>query len=156
MNKTSATVRAAIIRVLTDGMGVNPTARAAGVLKGTVLRVLEEAGEFCAFYHDHIVRGIRAPLQQFDEQWSFVGARRNHSQNPAYGDLWPFVALDTESKLIVSYMVGARSRENTYTFVADCAARTYCRTQITTDAWGPYHDAIAKCYTWHPPTMRCA
>src|SRR5690348_18447426 len=104
MNKTGATVRATIIRMLADGMGVKPAARAAGVSKGTVLRLLEEAGEFCAFYHDFRVKGVRAPRQEMDEQWSFVGARRNRSQNPAYGDIWTFVALASETKLVISYL----------------------------------------------------
>lgn len=61
MNKTPAATRAVILRCLTDGMGVRPTARTAGVSKGTVLRLLAEAGEFAAFYSDFVLRGIRAP-----------------------------------------------------------------------------------------------
>lgn len=148
MNKTSAATRAIILRMLTDGMGVNPTARAAGVSKGTVLRLLEEAGDFCAYWHDTMVTGVRTPFLQMDEQWSLVGAHRNRSDNPAFGDIWTFVCLDTDSKLIVSYLVGDRNRDNTYALVEDAAARSYGRTQVTTDAWGPYHDAIAKYFTW--------
>jgi IS1 family transposase len=148
MNKTSMSTRAMILRCLTDGMGVRPTARATGVSKGTVLRLLEEAGEFASFYHDHVVRGIRAPHQQFDEQWSFVGAHRNRSKNAAYGDVWTFVCLDTESKLVVSYLCGDRSRENTDAIVGDAAMRTYGLTQITTDGFAAYWDAIAKHFTW--------
>lgn len=148
MNKTSASTRAMILRCLTDGMGVNPTARATGVSKGTVLRLLTEAGEFAAFYHDFMVTGIRAPFLQMDEQWSLVGAHRNRSMNPAFGDIWTHVCLDTDSKLVVSYFVGDRNREATYALVEDAAARTYGITQVTTDAWGPYHDAIARFFTW--------
>jgi IS1 family transposase len=148
MNKTGAAVRAAIIRCLTDGMGVNPTARATGTSKGTVLRLLADAGEFAAIYHDNVVTGIRAKFQQFDEQWSFIGAKRNRSENPAYGDIWTHVALDSTDKLVISYLVGERNREATYALVEDAAERTYGITQITTDGWAPYHDAIAKYYTW--------
>jgi IS1 family transposase len=148
MNKTSTAVRAMVLRCLTDGMGVNPTARATGVSKGTVLRLLVEAGEFAATYHNYVVRGIRAPFQEFDEQWSFVGAHRNRSDNPAFGDIWTHVCLDSRDKLVVSYLVGERSRAATNAIVADAAERTYGQTQVTTDAWGPYHDAIAKFYTW--------
>src|SRR5258708_36970758 len=109
MNKTSKTVRAMVLRCLTDGMGVNPTARATGVSKGTVLRLLEEAGEFCTFYHDFMVTGIRAPFLQMDEQWSLVGAHRNRSNNPAFGDIWPPDSIATASRLIASYLVGDRS-----------------------------------------------
>lgn len=137
-----------ILRMLTDGMGINPTARAAGVSKGTVLRLLEEVGEFCALYHDIVVTGIRAPFLQMDEQWSFVGAHRGRSRNPAYGDIWTHVTLDTDSKLVVSYLVGERSREATYAMVEDAAARTYGRTQVTTDGWPAYHDALATYFTW--------
>lgn len=148
MNKTSAPTRATILRMLTDGMGVNPTARAAGVSKGTVLRLLEEAGEFCAFYHDFMVTGIRAPFLQMDEQWSFVGAHRNRSENPAFGDIWTHVCLDADSKLVVCYLVGDRSRASTYELVQDAAERTYGRTQVTTDAWAAYQEAVAKYFTW--------
>lgn len=86
--------------------------------------------------------------QEFDEQWSFVGARRNRSHNPAFGDAWTFVCLASDSKLVISWLVGDRTRENTNVIVADAAARTYGLTQITTDGWGAYHDAIARAYTW--------
>lgn len=148
MNKTSAATRATVLRMLTDGMGVNPTARAGGVSKGTVLRLIAEAGDFVSFYHDFRVRGVRAPRQEFDEQWSFIGARRNRSQNPEFGDVWTFVGLASETKLVISYLVGERSRENTYAIVADAAMRTVGITDITTDAWGPYREGISKYYTW--------
>jgi len=67
---------------------------------------------------------------------------------PENGVCKTFVCLDMESKLVVSYLVGDRSRENTYAIVADAAERTYGITDIYTDGWPAYWDAISKHYTW--------
>ena len=66
---------------------MNPTARATGVAKTTVLRLLGGVGDFAAFYHDFRVVGVRAPRQEFDEQWSFVDAHRGRSKNEEFGDV---------------------------------------------------------------------
>jgi len=148
MNKTGAAIRATILRCLTDGMGVRATARTAAVTKGTVLRQLVEAGEFAAFYSDLRVRGVAIPRIEMDEQWSFVSAKDRRATKPGQGSIWTFACLASDTKLVVSWLVGDRSRECTDAFVADAASRMVGITQITTDGWGPYHEAISRHFTW--------
>jgi IS1 family transposase len=148
MNKTGAATRATILRCLTDGMGVRAAARTAGVTKGTVLRLLVEAGEFAAFYSDFRIRGLRIPRIEMDERWSFISAKDRRATKPGQGSIWTFACLASDTKLVVSWLVGERSRECTDAFVADAASRTEGITQITTDGWAAYHDAISRHFTW--------
>ncbi len=131
-----------ILRCLTDGMSLRATCRATGVSMGTVLRLLEEAGTFCAFYHCQIVRNLPTVRVEADEQWSYVGAKQKRAKLSGHGDLWTYAALDTDSKLVISYLVGARNAENTYTFIADLAKRVSERIQLSTDAYQAYWGAV--------------
>jgi IS1 family transposase len=131
-----------ILRCLTDGMSVRATCRATGVSMGTVLRLLEEAGTFCAFYHCQVARNLSTTRAEADEQWSYVGAKQKRAKLPTQGDLWTFAAIDADSKLVITYLVGARTPENTYAFIADLAKRVSNRIQLSTDAFKPYWGAV--------------
>jgi IS1 family transposase len=146
MNKTDQATQAMILRCLTDGMGVRATCRATGVSKGTVLRLLEQAGDFCASYHCLRMRNLPTQKVQADEQWSFVGAKQRHATRPGDGDLWTFAALDADTKLVISYLVGARNAENTYAFIEDLAQRVTGRIQLSTDAWPAYLGAVRHAF----------
>ncbi len=146
MNKTDKQTQAMILRCLTDGMSVRATCRLTGAAKGTVLRLLEEAGTFCAFYHCQRMRNLPTTRVEADEQWSFCGAKAKHAKLPSQGDLWTFAALDADSKLVITYLVGARNVENTYAFIGDLAQRVTGRIQLTTDSWGAYHGAVRAAF----------
>ena len=148
MNKLPLTKRAAILRCLTDGMGIRATARAMEVSKGAIERLLLEAGEYAAHYSDFRVKGLRCPRIEFDEQHSYVLAKRGRSENPAHGDAWTFVCLASESKLVVSWSVGARTPETTYAICEDAAKRTSGIVDISTDGYGPYEEGIRRAFTW--------
>src|SRR5690349_18923173 len=109
MYRLAPSTRATVLRCLTDGMSVRATCRLTGASKGAVLRLLEEAGHFCATYHCLRMRNLPTERVQADEQWSFVGAKQKHAIRPGDGDLWTFAALDADSKLVISYLVGARN-----------------------------------------------
>jgi IS1 family transposase len=117
-----------------------------GVSKGTVLRLLEEAGEFCAGYHCLRMRNLPTTRVEADEQWSFVGAKQRRAVRPGDGDLWTYAAIDADSKLVVSYLVGARNAENCYAFIGDLAQRVSGRIQLSTDAWQPYISAVRAAF----------
>jgi IS1 family transposase len=115
------------------------------VSKGTVLRLLEEAGDFCGFYQDAVLRNLPTKRVEADEIWSFCGSKTR--SGPALkGDLWTFCAIDADTKLVCCWLVGARTPENCDLFIADLAARVTDRIQLSTDAWGPYLKAVRAAF----------
>ncbi|HEX4021727.1 MAG TPA: IS1 family transposase [Acidobacteriaceae bacterium] len=146
MNQLSTTRRAQLIAALVEGNSINSTCRMLGVGKHTVLRLLEDAGSACAAFHDNHVRGVRSQRIQCDEIWSFVGAKmKNASEEQVaagWGDVWTWTALDADSKLIVSYLVGQRGPRWAKFFMEDVALRVASRIQLTTDGLKMYGEAV--------------
>lgn len=110
MNQLNTTKRAQIIAALIEGNSINATCRMLGLGKHTVLRLLEDAGCACAAYHDVMVRGLRVSRAQCDEVWSFVYAKQKNvtmeQMGKGAGDCWTWSAIDADTKLIISYMLG--------------------------------------------------
>ena len=146
--KLTPETRVMVLRCLTDGMGVRAVGRPTGASKGAILRLLAETGSFAVFYQDRVFRNLRTTRVEADEVWSFVGAKQKNAKQPGHGDLWTFCAIDAESKLVFSWLVGARSRENTETFVADVASRLAGRIHLSTDAWGSYLTGVRKAFAF--------
>jgi IS1 family transposase len=147
MNKLSNEQRVLIVKTLVDGMGINATCRITGAAKNTVLKLLAELGEACAKFHDEKVRGVSAKRIQCDEIWSFVYSKNKNV--PAdlkgvfgYGDVWTWTAIDADSKLIVSYMLGLRDSGYAHEFMNDVAGRLVNKVQLTTDGLKAYLDAV--------------
>jgi len=116
-----------------------------GTAKGTVLSLLADLGKACATYHDQHVRNLRTKRIQCDEIWSFVGAKQKNVKDEKaadWGDVWTWTALDADTKLIVSYLVGQRGADWAMLFMEDVASRIASRVQITTDGHRAYVDAI--------------
>lgn len=144
MRKLSTEKRAAILSALVEGNSVNATARMTGASKMTVLRLLADAGTLCADYHDLMVRRLASRRIQLDELWSFVGckAKAKAAGAKGHGDAWTWVAIDADTKLCVSYRVGARDGANAKAFVEDVAERVEGRIQVTSDGHKPYLEAV--------------
>jgi IS1 family transposase len=117
-----------------------------GVGKHTVLRLLEDAGCACAAYHDVMVRGLEIKRVQCDEIWAFVlGKDKNLTPDQTqagFGSVWTWTAIDADSKLIVSYMLGDRGASTAQAFMRDVASRISNRIQLTTDGHRVYADAV--------------
>jgi IS1 family transposase len=146
MNKTPNATRSLMLKCLTEGMSARATARLTGTSRGAVLRLLVEVGEFVELYSDHKLRNLPTTRVEADEQWSYVGAKQKNAKVAGHGDLWTFCALDADSKLVISWLVGSRNTENTHAFVADMASRLANRVQLTTDAWGAYLAGVRKAF----------
>lgn len=121
--------------------------RVAEVSINTVSKLLVDAGKACGAYHDEHVRDIKSRRVQCDEIWSFTYAKQKNLKGakraPAEaGDTWTWVALDADSKLIVSWLVGGRDAEYANAFMDDVAERLADRVQLTTDSHGAYLDAV--------------
>ncbi len=148
MRKLTTEKRAAILFALVEGSSINATARMCGVSKITVLRLLADAGQFCADYHDVYVRGLATKRVQADEAWSFCGCKDKAKKagKRGHGSVWTWVAMDADSKLVISYVVGSRGAEDAQAFARDIADRVAGRIQLTTDVHGPYADAVENAF----------
>jgi len=148
MNKLTTAKRVAVISSLVEGCSVRSTSRLTGVAKGTILSLLATVGAACAKYHDATVRNLRTQRIQADEIWSFCYAKNKNitpairEANPAAGDVWTWTALDADSKLMVSWLVGAHDKPTARLFMLDVASRLSNRIQLTTDAFALYTDAV--------------
>ncbi len=146
MNRLSTEMRSKVIGALVEGNSINATCRMLGVGKHTVLRLLEDAGDACFKFHDRHVRNLRVRRLQCDEIWSFVGAKAKNvkpeREPEGWGDVWTWTAIDADTKLCVSWLVGGRDGAWAMEFMEDCAERIRGRVQLTTDGLKHYLEAI--------------
>jgi IS1 family transposase len=150
MNQLNTTKRCQIIAALIEGNSINATCRMLGVGKHTVLRLLEDAGCACAVFHDANVRNLSVRRLQCDEVWSFVYAKQKNvtaeQMEDGAGDCWTWTAIDADTKLIVSYMLGQRGAPTANAFMQDVASRVNTRIQLTTDGHRVYADAVEDAF----------
>lgn len=143
MRKLSTEKRAAILSALVEGNSVNAAARMSGASKITVLRLLADAGSFCARFHDERVRNVEVAELQCDELWSFVGckARTKARGGMGHGDAWVWVGIDRQTKLVVGYHVGGRDGGAASCFMRDLGKRIPGKVSISTDSLNAYRFA---------------
>ena len=147
MNKLPLAKRVQILAMLCEGSSMRSISRVVGVSINTVTKLLIDAGTACAAYHDQHVREVAAKHVQCDEIWSFSYAKAKNVETakaaPAdAGDVWTWTALDADSKLIVSWLVGGRDSEYAIEFMDDLASRLTHRVQLTTDGHKAYLEAV--------------
>lgn len=147
MNKLPFETRAQILHLLCEGQSIRAVTRVTGVSKNTVTKLLIEAGKACTAYHDENVRNVEARRIQVDEIWSFVYAKQRNVATAkrldlAYGDVWTWTAIDADSKLILSYLVGGRDSDYAIGFMDDLCSRITNRVQLTSDGHKAYLEAV--------------
>ena len=147
MNKLPVAKRAKIIAMLVEGVSLRSISRLEEVSINTVSKLLIEAGEACMDFHNDHVRNVIAERVEVDEIWQFCYAKeKNVSRAKAppegAGNTWTWTAIDANSKLIVSWLLGDRSQRSAYHFIADLAKRIVGRTQLTSDGLRLYRTAV--------------
>lgn len=147
MNKLSLKERATILHMLCEGNSIRSITRITGASKNTVSKLLIDAGKACAAYHDANVTDVKAARIQVDEIWSFTYAKQKNVRTakaaPANaGDTWTWTAIDADSKMIVSYLVGGRDGEYAMWFMDDLRSRLANRVQLTSDGHRAYLEAV--------------
>jgi IS1 family transposase len=128
MNKLPLAKRVQVISALMEGVGVNAASRMTDVSKPTILKLVVDLGTACAKYHDKHVRNVKAKRIQCDEVWSFCYAKAKNVPEHlkgqfGVGDVWNWIGLESQTKLVISWLVGSRDAGSAYDFMSDIAAR---------------------------------
>jgi IS1 family transposase len=148
MNKMPLARRAQVLNLLVEGNSMRATARIADVSFNTVAKLQIDAGKACLDYQDRALRNLKCRRVQLDEIWSFIGVKaRNQpfskrARDETAGDVWTWVAIDAETKLVPSWLVGDRDGETAARFVCDLSSRLANRVQLTTDGHRAYLEAV--------------
>jgi IS1 family transposase len=150
MNRLSKELQIRVVSALVEGNSIRATVRMTGAAKNTVIKLLLGLADACAGYHDRCVRNLRVRRLQCDEIWNFVGAKAKNAspekKAEGWGDTWTWTALDADTKLCVSYLVGGRDLGWATEFMNDCASRIANRVQITTDGHKAYLEAVENAF----------
>jgi IS1 family transposase len=150
MNCLSQDDRVKIIAALIEGNSIRAIARMMGNSPVTILKLLSDIGLACAEFHDKHVRNLRVKRVHCDEIWSFVGAKAKNASGEkkaeGWGDSWTWVAIDADTKLCISYLVGGRDAGWATEFMQDCASRISGRIQLTTDGHRAYFNAVEDAF----------
>ena len=151
MNKLSTAKRVAVVAALVEGNSIRATARMANVSKPTILKLLVSLGNVCTQFQDATIRNLRSKRIECDEIWQFCYAKQKNVPEEkrgtfGYGDVWTWTALDADSKLIVSWLVGGRDAGSAFTFMNDVASRISTRVQLTTDGHKVYVNAVEDAF----------
>jgi IS1 family transposase len=140
-------IRAKILAMLCEGASMRSVSRLTDTSINTVSKLLEDAGHFCAGFHDAKVRGVKAKRVQVDEVWSFTAAKQKNvaaMKNPVdgAGDTWTWTAIEADTKLLISHFIGGRDGDCAKRFIEDMASRVTNRIQLTSDGHKAYLDAV--------------
>ncbi len=149
-NNLATETKIQIVSNLAEGSSIRSIERITGVHRDTIMRLGVRVGEACATVLDNKMRNLNSVDIQVDEIWGFVG-KKNRNVRPGeerngLGDVWTFIALDRESKIIPSFVVGKRDLYHAQAFMEDLAGRLKNRPQISSDALKAYPDAVERAF----------
>lgn len=151
MNKLTMEKRSQIISCLVEGMSIRATVRITGAAKNTITKLGLELGAACRDYQDKVFRNLTCKRIQCDEIWSFCYAKeknvpKDHKGEFGYGDVYTWTALDADTKIVPSFLVGRRDAQYAYMFMLDLADRLKNRIQLTTDGHRAYLTAVEEAF----------
>ena len=130
-----------------EGNSIRSVARMTGIARNTITDLVVEAGRACAEYQDGALRNLNCRRIECDEIWAFCHAKDKNLPDDkrdqfGYGSIWTWIALDADTKLIASWMVGNRDELAAKEFMQDLAGRLSHRVQLTTDGLHAYLEAV--------------
>jgi IS1 family transposase len=151
MNKLTRAARAQILGLMVEGMSMRAISRTTGASKNTIVKLLEDAGEAFSDYQDRTMRNLTCKRIQVDEIWAFVYAKAKNVEAAkaapeGAGDVWTWMAIDADTKLIPSFYVGSRDADAAHHFIGDLALRLANRVQLTSDGHKPYLEAVEESF----------
>jgi IS1 family transposase len=151
VNRLSTDQRAQIVSCLCEGMSIRATVRVTGAAKNTITKLLVELGRACAEYQDAVLVDLPCKRIECDEIWSFCYAKQKnvpdeHQGEFGYGDVWTWTAIDADTKLVPSWLIGERGGVDAEVFMRDLASRLRHRVQLTTDGHRAYLNAVESAF----------
>jgi IS1 family transposase len=153
MNTLPIDKKVQIVHLLVEGSSLRAAARIANVTVKTVIRLLVDVGRACENFHNEKVMFVNANKIQCDEIWSFCYSKQKNvpeRMEGVAGDIWTFTCLESESKLMISWLVGNRDAESTQMFMNDVAYRIKGKPgQLSTDGMKEYQSAVLSAFGSH-------
>jgi len=151
MNTLTLSKRAQIISCLVEGNSILATSRMTNVAKNTITKLLIDVGTACVVYQDTTLKGLSCKRIQCDEIWVFCYAKEKnvpeeHKGEFGDGDVYTWTAIDADTKLVPSFLVGRRDAKYAKIFMDDLASRLTNRVQLTTDGHKAYLEAIEESF----------
>lgn len=150
MNRLSLDRRTQAIGCLVEGNSIRSTERMTGIHRDTIMRLLVEVGTACARLTDERMSDLPCQRIQVDEIWAYVGEKQRQvtpeDDRSRVGDMWTFVALDPNTKLVPAYRIGKRDMPTAKVFMADLSDRLANRVQLSSDALRAYVDATEEAF----------
>ncbi|MFL5910384.1 MAG: IS1 family transposase [Gaiellaceae bacterium] len=149
MNRLSPEKRQQVVAALVEGNSIRATCRMTGVAKNTVTKLLVDLGTACSIHMDMSMRDLTCERVQVDEIWAFCYSKQKNvpaGKEGEAGDVWTWVALDADTKLVPTYRVGGRDLGEAEAFIGDLASRLSHRIQLTSDAHPPYLRAVRRAF----------
>jgi IS1 family transposase len=139
----------AVISALAEGSSIRSIERITGIHRDTIMRLGVRVGQGCELLMDSKMQDLGCRYLQFDEVWGFIGKKERHvsvDDDPDFGDVWTYCAIDAETKLVPAFRCGKRNIATTSAFVQDVASRLRNRVQISTDALRGYAESIEQSF----------
>jgi IS1 family transposase len=153
MNRLTTEQRVRAVACLVEGTSQRATCRITGLSRKGVARLAEDLGNACQRFADRVFRNLQCERIQCDEIWSFVGCKEKTKKRAVGkhpGDVWTWVAIDPETKLIPGWYIGDRSAESAYRFLRNLAPRLARRVQLSTDGHKAYLIAVEAAWAFRP------
>ena len=150
MNTLTREKQVTIIRALVEGVSIRSVERMVGVHRDTIMRLMVRIGEGCERLQDRIMKNLDCTAIEVDEIWGFVGKKQRQvtdADDPSrVGDVWTFVAIAADTKLVPSFITGKRDAETAQMFTDDLASRLRNRVQISSDGLALYVDTVEQAF----------
>ena len=151
MNVLTTKDRAQILSLLVEGNSINAASRITGVSKNTILKLLVHVGTACLAYQDRVMVNLKCKKVQCNEIWAFVGMKQKNVPQElkgtlGIGDVYTWLAIDADTKLIPCWNIGSRGAESAYEFIHDLAKRMANRIQLTSDGHYAYVVAVEDAF----------
>jgi len=153
MNITSKEKQIQVLNALVEGNSIRSTERMTEIHRDTIMRLLVRVGNKCQKIMDDRLCDFHCHRIQVDEIWTFVKKKEKRLTNKekfdyTLGDQYVFVALDADSKLVPTFVVGKRNTETTLRFIFGLESRLKGngRIQLTTDGFKSYIEAVEEAF----------
>lgn len=142
--------QAMVIGALAEGNSIRSIERMTGINRNTIMNLGLRVGKACAALMNEKMVNLPCARIEIDEIWGFIGKKQKNvragDKRDEVGDVWTFLAINPETKLMPAYLVGKRDRYHTGNFLEDLAGRLTNRIQLSSDAMGAYPDAVEKAF----------